>query len=72
MASSLCRSSIRAGLMEGKNTTKMIFDFNGKITVQEMAKVLVTAQNSKSQQKLTTTLLTGLKVMFKRQSTLVW
>lgn len=33
-----------AGLMEGKNTTKMIFDFNGKITVQEMAKVLVTAQ----------------------------
>ncbi|MEC0206834.1 S-layer homology domain-containing protein [Paenibacillus lautus] len=33
-----------AGLMEGKNTTKMIFDFNGKITIQEMAKVLVTAQ----------------------------
>ncbi|WP_098749211.1 S-layer homology domain-containing protein [Paenibacillus sp. EZ-K15] len=33
-----------AGIMEGKNTTKMIFDFNGKITVQEMAKVLVTAQ----------------------------
>ncbi|MGY5346115.1 Ig-like domain-containing protein [Paenibacillus glucanolyticus] len=33
-----------AGLMEGKNTTKMIFDFNGKITVQEMAKVLVLAQ----------------------------
>ncbi|WP_052759769.1 S-layer homology domain-containing protein [Paenibacillus sp. DMB20] len=33
-----------AGLMEGKNTTKMIFDFNGKITVQEMAKILVTAQ----------------------------
>ncbi|OMF81767.1 Ig-like domain-containing protein [Paenibacillus glucanolyticus] len=33
-----------AGLMEGKNTTKMIFDFNGKITVQEMAKVLVIAQ----------------------------
>ncbi|GAE09843.1 S-layer homology domain-containing protein [Paenibacillus sp. JCM 10914] len=34
-----------AGLMEGKNTTKMIFDFNGKITVQEMAKVLVIAQD---------------------------
>lgn len=33
-----------AGLMEGKNKTKMIFDFNGKITIQEMAKVLVTAQ----------------------------
>ncbi|CAM3701247.1 MULTISPECIES: Ig-like domain-containing protein [Paenibacillus] len=33
-----------AGLMQGKNTTKMIFDFNGKITVQEMAKVLVVAQ----------------------------
>jgi trimeric autotransporter adhesin len=33
-----------AGIMEGKNTTKMIFDFNGKITVQEMAKVLVIAQ----------------------------
>lgn len=33
-----------AGIMEGKNLTKMIFDFNGKITVQEMAKVLVTAQ----------------------------
>lgn len=33
-----------AGLMEGKNKTKMIFDFNGKITVQEMAKVLVIAQ----------------------------
>ncbi|KZS45820.1 hypothetical protein AWU65_07790 [Paenibacillus glucanolyticus] len=33
-----------AGLMEGKNLTKMIFDFNGKITVQEMAKVLVIAQ----------------------------
>ncbi|SEL31557.1 S-layer homology domain-containing protein [Paenibacillus sp. cl141a] len=33
-----------AGIMEGKNTTKMIFDFNGKITVQEMAKVLVVAQ----------------------------
>ncbi|MGG3284524.1 S-layer protein [Paenibacillus solani] len=33
-----------AGLMEGKNTTKMIFDFNGKITVEEMAKVLVLAQ----------------------------
>ncbi|PAK51959.1 S-layer homology domain-containing protein [Paenibacillus sp. 7541] len=34
-----------AGIMEGKNTTKMIFDFNGNITVQEMAKVLVTVQN---------------------------
>lgn len=33
-----------AGIMQGKNTTKMIFDFNGKITVQEMAKVLVVAQ----------------------------
>lgn len=32
-----------AGLMEGKNTTKMIFDYNGKITVQEMAAVLVRA-----------------------------
>lgn len=32
-----------AGLMEGKNTTKKIFDYNGKITVQEMAAVLVRA-----------------------------
>ncbi|NMO98150.1 Ig-like domain-containing protein [Paenibacillus lemnae] len=32
-----------AGLMEGKNTTKMIFDYNGKISVQEMAAVLVRA-----------------------------
>lgn len=34
-----------AGIMEGKNTTKMIFDYNGNITVQEMAKVLVVVQN---------------------------
>ncbi|MBO2944861.1 S-layer homology domain-containing protein [Paenibacillus sp. F411] len=32
-----------AGLMEGKSTTKMIFDYNGKISVQEMATVLVRA-----------------------------
>ncbi|MFI2857123.1 Ig-like domain-containing protein [Paenibacillus sp. JSM ZJ436] len=32
-----------ANLMEGKSTTKMIFDYNGKISVQEMATVLVRA-----------------------------
>lgn len=32
-----------AGLMEGKNTTKKIFDYKGKVTVQEMAAVLVRA-----------------------------
>lgn len=29
-----------AGIMEGKNVEKKIFDFNGKVTVEEMAKVL--------------------------------
>ncbi|WP_106767263.1 Ig-like domain-containing protein [Paenibacillus faecalis] len=32
-----------AGLMEGKNQTKKIFDYRGKVTVQEMAAVLVRA-----------------------------
>ncbi|MEC0129240.1 S-layer homology domain-containing protein [Paenibacillus pabuli] len=32
-----------AGIMEGKNVEKKIFDFNGKVTVEEMAKVLTIA-----------------------------
>ncbi|UNK18086.1 S-layer homology domain-containing protein [Paenibacillus sp. N3/727] len=32
-----------AGLMEGKNQTKKIFDYTGKVTVQEMSAVLVRA-----------------------------
>lgn len=32
-----------AGIMEGKNTTKKIFDLSGPVTVQEMATVLVRA-----------------------------
>lgn len=32
-----------AGLMQGKNETKKIFDYKGKVTVQEMAAVLVRA-----------------------------
>lgn len=32
-----------AGIMEGKNTTKKLFDLNGPVTVQEMATVLVRA-----------------------------
>ncbi|MGF7049081.1 hypothetical protein J2T13_003589 [Paenibacillus sp. DS2015] len=32
-----------AGLMEGKNVTKKIFDFNGNVTVEELAAVLVRA-----------------------------
>lgn len=29
--------------MEGKNVEKKIFDFNGKVTIEEMAKVLTIA-----------------------------
>jgi hypothetical protein len=32
-----------AGIMEGKNVEKKIFDFNGKVTIEEMAKVLTIA-----------------------------
>lgn len=32
-----------AGFMEGKNVEKKIFDFNGKVTIEEMAKVLTIA-----------------------------
>ncbi|HEY2494664.1 MAG TPA: S-layer homology domain-containing protein [Paenibacillus sp.] len=32
-----------AGIMEGKNVTKKIFDYNGKVTVEEMATVLTRA-----------------------------
>ncbi|EPY07975.1 S-layer domain-containing protein [Paenibacillus alvei TS-15] len=33
----------KEGLMQGKDLTKKIFDFNGKITVEEASKTLVTA-----------------------------
>ncbi|ASA24511.1 Ig-like domain-containing protein [Paenibacillus donghaensis] len=33
-----------ANLMQGKNTAKGLFDFNGKVTIEEVAKVLVIAQ----------------------------
>lgn len=32
-----------AGIMEGKNTEKKIFDFNGKVTIEEMATILTRA-----------------------------
>ncbi|WP_440113524.1 Ig-like domain-containing protein [Paenibacillus sp. QZ-Y1] len=32
-----------AGIMEGKNVEKKIFDFNGKVTIEEMAKILTIA-----------------------------
>lgn len=32
-----------AGIMEGKNTEKKIFDFNGKVTIAEMATILTRA-----------------------------
>lgn len=35
----------KAGYMEGKDKTKMLFDPNGKVTVEELAKVLVIALN---------------------------
>lgn len=42
-AASFIESVTDAGLMQGKNLAKKIFDFNGKVTVEEAAKVLAGA-----------------------------
>lgn len=42
-AAGYIESATQAGILNGKDTTKKLFDLNGKVTVQELAKVLVTA-----------------------------